>query len=365
MRPLPCLGWIVCAAVLVAAPGCQPDPGKKGGSAPGNPKVAFVSNNPETFWNIAEAGAKKGAEEFGVELLFRKPSPGNAATQKEVIDTVINQGVKAIAVSVIDPKNQTDYLDDIAGKVHLLTQDNDAPKSKRLAYLGTNNYVAGRAAGKLVKEALGDAGGTVVIFVGQLEALNAIQRRQGVIDELDDRPMPENLDAVKKSDDNVPLGKGKYKLVKTYLDQPEGSSKAKQNAEDAIALLSPTETACLVGLWAYNPPQILSAVKDKVTDKARREKIKIVGFDEDFTTLDGIKDGDIYATVVQDPYGFGYESVKLMAALAKGDKSLLPKGGIQYVPHRIVAKEAGEKNGLKRLEVGEFKTNLRKLMGLD
>src|SRR5262249_48064302 len=182
----------------------------------GKPRVAFVSNNPEAFWNIAEAGAKKAAGEFNVELLFRKPSPGNAATQKEEIDTVLNQGVKAIAVSVIDPKNQAEYLDEIAGKVSLLTQDNDAPNSKRLAYIGTNNYEAGRAAGKLVKEALGEDGGTVVIFVGQLDALNARQRRQGVIDEIAGRKPPEDLNDFTKSPDGETFGKFKL-FAQTYL----------------------------------------------------------------------------------------------------------------------------------------------------
>jgi ribose transport system substrate-binding protein len=354
MKPLHCLGLACCAALLAGLVGCKSDSGK--------PKVAFVSNNPEAFWNIAEAGANKAAKEVNVQLIFRKPSPGNAATQKEEIDTAINQGAKAIAVSVIDPKNQTDYLDEIAKKVPLITQDNDAPNSKRLAYIGTDNYDAGRVAGKLVKEALGDTGGTVVIFVGQLDALNARQRRQGVIDELAGRDAPKDLSDFTPSPDGETYGK--YKMFeKTYLDQPEGARKAKENAEDALAKLPPDANVCLVGLWAYNPPQILTAVKDKVKDKQRREKIKIVGFDEDFTTLDGIKNGEIYATVVQDPFNFGYESVKMMAALAKGDKSVLPKGGIRYVPTRVVAKEAGEKNGIKRLEVESFRAELEKLMG--
>ena len=70
----------------------------------------------------------------------------------------------------------------------LITNDSDAPKSKRLAFIGTNNYKAGRALGKLVKEALPE-GGDVVLFVGRLEQLNARQRRQGVIDELLERPV--------------------------------------------------------------------------------------------------------------------------------------------------------------------------------
>jgi ribose transport system substrate-binding protein len=350
MKPLRLLGCLGAALALAVVSGCS------GGS--GRPKVAFVSNNPETFWTIAEAGAQKAAQETDVELLFRKPAQGDAATQKEVIDTAVNQGIKAIAISVIDPKNQRAYLDEVAGKVPLLAVDNDAPTSKRRAYIGTNNYEAGRAVGKLVKEALGPEGGTVVIFVGQLEPLNARQRRQGVIDELAGQPAPKDLVDFEPSPDGQTFGK--YQLYKqTYTDQPEGAKKAKENAEDAIEKLNDVPNVCMVGLWAYNPPAILSAVKDK----KKLGRIKIVGFDEDFITLDGLRDGHIYATVVQDPYNFGYESVKLMAALARGDESKVPKDGLQHIPHRIITKDGGDANGLKRIPVQEFRDQLEKLIG--
>ena len=93
-------------------------------------------------------------------------------------------------MSPLDPKNQTALLNRVAEKVTLLCHDSDAPDSNRLFYLGTNNYMGGRQVGKLVKEALPD-GGKLMIFVGKLDVLNAQQRRQGVIDELMDKPMPE------------------------------------------------------------------------------------------------------------------------------------------------------------------------------
>src|SRR5262249_2886295 len=118
----------------------------------------------------------------------------------------------------------------------------------------------------------------------------------------------------------------------------------------------------MVGLWAYNPPQCLAAVKDKVKDKERLERIRIVGFDEDFATLDGVKEGSIYATVVQNPYEFGYQSVKTMAALVKGDESAI-KEKINYVPFRVIAKEGAEKDGLKRISVDVFRPELEQLLG--
>lgn len=352
MKPLNGLVLTCALAALAGLVGCKGTSGK--------PRVAFVSNNPESFWTIAKAGADKAGDEFGVEVLFKMPTSGDASVQKEVIDTVVNQGVKAVAVSVIDPKNQSKYLDEIAGKVKLLTVDNDAPATRRVAYIGTDNYQAGRAVGKLVKEAMPE-GGTVAIFVGQLEALNARQRRQGVIDELAGNDAPKDVNDFTPTPEGE-LAMGKYKLYKkTYLDQPEGARKARENAVDALAQIPATENLCMVGLWAYNPPMCLSAVQDKVKDKDRLARIKIVGFDEDATTLNGIKEGSVYATVVQDPYGFGYESVKLMAALARGDDSGVPKGGVNFVPHRVIVKEADAKGG--RLGVEAFGKQLDERLG--
>lgn len=352
MKSLHNLAWACALLALISLLGCK---------SSSKPRVAFVSNNPESFWTIAQAGAKKAEAEFDVELLFKMPDSGDASKQKEVIDTVLNQGVKAVAVSVIDPKNQSKYLDEIAGKVKLLTVDNDAPTTRRVAYIGTDNYQAGRAVGKLVREAMPD-GGTVVIFVGQLEALNARQRRQGVIDELAGNEPPKDVNEFTPTPEGE-LKMGKYTLYKkTYLDQPEGARKAMENAVDALTVIPATENVCMVGLWAYNPPQCLAAVKDKVKDKDRLAKIKIVGFDEDAATLNGIKEGSVYATVVQDPYGFGYESVKLMAALARGETGV-PKDKINYVPHRVIMKEAGDKDGLKRIAVDPFRDQLDERLG--
>ncbi len=146
-------------------------------------KVAFVSNNAHEFWTIAEAGTRKAAADCGVEVIFKRPQSGTAAEQKQIIEDLLSQKVNAIAVSVIDPQNQTEFLNRIAEQVPLITQDNDAPKSKRKFYIGTDNYVAGRAVGKLVKEVM-PAGGKIAIFVGQADPLNARQRQAGVLDEL-------------------------------------------------------------------------------------------------------------------------------------------------------------------------------------
>src|SRR5207248_5704859 len=98
-------GLFLCAA-LAALPACNSS--KPSAPQGGNrPAVAFVTNNPATFWNNVEAGGNKAALENNVELIFKRPSSGNAAEQKEIIDSLVGQNIKAISVSVIDPNNQT------------------------------------------------------------------------------------------------------------------------------------------------------------------------------------------------------------------------------------------------------------------
>ncbi len=74
--------------------------------------------------------------------------------------------------------------------------------------------------------------------------------------------------------------------------------------------------------------------------------------------MQGIADGSIYATVVQQPFVFGYESVKMMAALARGDSSKLPADGIRYVPHRVITKDGGK----DRVPVEKFRRELEEML---
>ena len=75
----------------------------------------------------------------------------------------------------------------------------------------------------------------------------------------------------------------------------------------------------MIGLYAYNPPAILEALRAG----ALVGKVKIVGFDENPETLKAIAAGEIEGTVVQDPFNYGYKSVEVLAAVARGDNSKL------------------------------------------
>ena len=114
---------------------------------------------------------------------FKIPSDGTAAEQKRIVDDLLAKGVDGIAISPVDPDNQTGLINDVSQKTLVFTQDSDAPNSSRACYVGTDNVAAGRQAGDLIKEAL-PQGGKIMIFVGKLDARNAAERLQGIKERL-------------------------------------------------------------------------------------------------------------------------------------------------------------------------------------
>ncbi len=317
--------WIAVAALALA--GCDSKPSTSS-AAGGKPKVAYVTNGIDPFWNVAAAGAKAGAKEFGadVEVLFPKDLPD----QKRMIEGLLARGIDGIAISPIDAANQVGFINEAAVQTKVITHDSDAPASKRLCFVGMDNYNAGRAAGKLVKEALPE-GGKIMIFVGRLEQLNAQQRRQGVIDEVLDRPA-QKADALKTDPASGEIKGGKFTIVSTRTDGFD-YAKAKANAEDAM--VSTPDLAGMVGLFAYNAPMCLEAIKGA----GKIGKIKVVSFDEQDATLQGIKDGAVHGTVSQQPYQYGRHSVRILAGLARKDEKVLPPNGFLEIEITVVKKD--------------------------
>jgi len=292
-------------------------------------EVAYVTNGIDPFWVIAAAGVKAGAKDFKVNAQTLMP-PKGLPDQKRMIETALANGIDGLAISPIDAANQVGFINQACKVTNVITQDSDAPDSNRLCFVGMDNYKAGREAGKLIKEVIPD-GGKVMIFVGRLEQLNAQQRRQGIIDELIDAPMQDGNNLTLTPPAEVVKGE-KYEVIGTMTDNFD-YAKAKSNAEDAIA--SNADLACMVGLFAYNIPNCLNAVQGA----GKIGKIKLVSFDEADDTLQGIADGSVHGTVSQQPFKYGYESIRILAGLARGDKSVLPEGGVLEVPVVIVRKD--------------------------
>jgi ribose transport system substrate-binding protein len=311
---------IVIAVTLTASGGCNR------GAKSGKPRIAYVTNGIDSFWVIAEAGAKAGGLKYDADVEVHMPAQG-IADQKRIMEDLLSRGVDGIAISPIDGENQTALINQAAARTKVITQDSDAPKSNRLCFIGVDNYVAGRMVGQLVKEAM-PQGGKVTIHVGRLEQDNARLRRQGVIDELLDR----SNDRSRFDPVGADLKGDKYQVLGTFTDGFD-FNRAKGLAQETIA--KHTDLGCMVGLFAYNSPLCLEAIKQA----GKLNKIKVVAFDEQAETLAAIKDGVCHGTVVQNPYMYGMESVRVLVALNRGDNSVIPADKFILVPARQIRKD--------------------------
>ncbi|MGE3832383.1 MAG: sugar-binding protein [Parvibaculaceae bacterium] len=272
--------------------------------------LAFVVNGASDFWKIAEAGVKKAQEELpNYNLELKYPEQAAAAIQQRLMDDLVAAGVAAIMVSAIDPKTSTEALDRIGGQVPLFTTDSDAPQTKRIAYIGSSNVELGKNAGQLMLKALPE-GGKCVGFVGLPGADNARERIEGV------------KDVIKGS---------KVELVDVRGDDID-QTRAKRNVEDTLAAMP--DVTCLVGFYSYNTPRIYEVLKES----GKLGQIKVIGFDEDPITLGGVREGTIVGTVVQNPFEWGYQGMKLMAKFLEGDKSGIPADGLIIVPGQVIEK---------------------------
>ena len=248
MKSFRYLATAFCLAGALAAASCTPGGNSANGGATsgttggansgGTLKVAFVTNNASDYWTIARKGVEKAdAELANVTVDYKIPSDGTAAEQQRIVDDLLSVGTKGIAISPVDPDNQTQLINETAKKALVVTQDSDAPNSDRALYVGTDNVAAGRQAGELIKEALPD-GGRIMLFVGKSDARNAAERTQGIREALQG---------------------SKIEIIDTRTDDTD-RVRAKSNAADTLTKYP--DVAALVGLWSYNGPAILGAVRD-------------------------------------------------------------------------------------------------------
>ena len=307
---------LICAAVLVLA-GC-------GRQASSTHRLAFITNNAADFWTIARKGTEKADAELADVTVEFRLGDGTAAAQKRIVDDLLAKGVDGIAISPVDPANQTAMLDEAAQRTVVFTHDSDAPNSKRECYVGTDNVAAGRQAGDLIKEAL-PQGGKIAVFVGKLDARNAQERLQGI------------KEAIAGSGIDI-------------LDvRTDDTDQVRAKANVAEMLVSHPDVAALVGLWSYNGPAILNAVRDA----GKIGAVKIIAFDEDDETLTGVKSGAIVGTVVQQPYQFGYQAIMLLAKAIKGDRSGIPANRQLFIPTMVI----------RQSNVDDFRSRLAEIRG--
>lgn len=297
--------FVLALGVACFFQGCEKN--NSGGTAHNSPaakkyRLAFVTNTKNDFWTTVRHGCNSAAQNLGnVDVDFHYFTGTTADEQDKMVGDLVAQGVDGIAISPIDAEKQTDFLNQIAAKTLLVCVDSDAAKSKRAGFVGTDNVAAGKKAAGLLKAAL-PKGGKIILFVGYPNAENAKDRIQGLRSELEG---------------------SNIQIIDTLADATKPEV-ARTNVLDALS--KHPDLACAVGLYSYDGPALLEGLRSA----GKTGQVKIVCFDDDEETLDGIAAGEIYGTVVQVTTRMGYETVSRMDKYLSGDKTQFSQGSVLF-----------------------------------
>ena len=323
MHRFPCRYWLATLLIALALAGCTSEPPNSptapsvpvaGGSADASPfdqprkpegeiRIRIITNGISPFWDSMEKGMTRMAAELGdCDADWQGPQISSIAEQKRMIEDAVASGADGIAISVIESKATEPTINDLIRRgIPVITFDSDASGSQRLAYIGTNNYEAGKRLGEKAIELL-PRGAKLCAFVGNISAENARERRDGFVDATKEHGI---------------------EILEIYDDNKDPNA-SRQNAENALIKFG-DQLAGLFGIFSYNAPTIT----DAVLAAGRRDKLKLITFDAEPATLDHLEKGNIDATAVQSPYDMGRLSTQLLYLInRKGLKAAMEEMNI-------------------------------------
>jgi len=274
-----------CGGALAWLTGC--------GSSPhtSTEKYWLVATNIKiAYWQSVNAGLLHAAQQMGVKAEMVGPDSFDPKAEHDAFQKVLGEKIKpaGIMVSVADPAVMQPDIDAAIGQgVPVITVDSDAPSSKRLTFIGTDNYRAGMMGAQLaVKQLQGK--GSVVIFT-MPEQSNLKERMHGYHDGFEGHPGIKIVDTVDiKGDPRIAFDHTQDLVDKKGIDKIDG----------------------FICLEAIACPEVADVLdRNKVSGKV------VVAMDTDPRTLDWIKKDRIAGTIAQKPFTMGFVGVPALDTL--------------------------------------------------
>lgn len=261
--------------------------------------VPKAMNNP--FFDVARDGCLKRAKELGnVECIYKGPIEHEPATQAQIIQDFITQKVDGLAISVADVAAMTKSIDAAAAAgIPVITFDADAPGSKRIAYIGTNNKDFGLALGKQLLQLRPD-GGKYAIVSGGPGAKNLAERVDGVREALKGSKWVEVQGSPTFCNDDSALAVQQMSDLRT--------------ATPDLAAIVP------VGGWPMFAPEGYKSFVNKNKKDIDAGKLTLVVADTLKMQLELLRDGYSNALTGQRPFEMGEKSMDTLLAIKKGQK---------------------------------------------
>lgn len=256
-------------------------------SSPHSPTETYILvtvNRHVSYWKAAFAGLNQAAKEMGVKADMIGPDTYDPQAEHQSMQQAIAQKPAGILVSAANASVVTPDIDAaLAQGIPVITIDSDAPDSKRLFFVGTDNHKAGLLGGRLVAKLLNGKGNVAIMTMPNQPNLKA--RLRGYEDAFADHPNIKVAQVVDvKGDPNVAFDAARKLL--------EGKPKI-----DAFVCLE-----------SISCPEV-----GEVVNRANMGgKVTIVAMDTDDLTINWIQKGVISATIAQKPFTMAYYGTKLL-----------------------------------------------------
>lgn len=259
---------------------------KKVEREPIKPKIVLISHiktNP--YWGYIREGAERAAKERGAIIEFLGPTTASTEEGLKLFEMATSAKVSGIITYVQEEGKYKKKINSAMQKgIPVVTIDSDEEDSNRIAYVGTDNVLAGQVAGEEMIKQIGKDG-NVAIVIGGKDVKNQKERVDGFTNYLISNS---NLKVVDQDSSDAMLLEAEI-ITRKIL-----------NRNDKVNALFCT--SALDGIGAAKAIQELN-------DKG---KIKIVCFDNLEETLNNIKNGLVAATVVQKSDEMGYKAVNVI-----------------------------------------------------
>ena len=255
------------------------------GGHSGETYILISTNIKVPYWQSAGAGFAQAANQLKVGYVFNGPDTYDPPAERDALASAVQKKPAGILISVADPNVIKDGIDAaIAAGIPVIAMDSDAPASKRLFFIGTNNYQAGVAGGtRLAQELKGK--GTVVVFTMPSQP-NLKERLHGYKDALESSPQ--------------------IKLA--HIVDVQGDPRiAFDNTNQFLANDKKEHIDAFVCLEALSGKEVATVLNNSGV-KGRT----IIAMDTDPDTLQWIQKGVIAATISQKPYTMAYVGLKML-----------------------------------------------------
>ncbi|ACT00510.1 sugar-binding protein [Paenibacillus sp. JDR-2] len=270
------------------------------------------------YWRLVQQGAREAAQQKGIELEYLGPARADVKEHIKILEMAIASKVDGIITQGLEENEFTPIINEAARMgIPIITVDSDAPHSKRVAYVGTDNYAAGYMAGReLIAKSAGRA--EVALITGSFTASNQKDRVRGFKDAVKTYPGIHIIDIAESNISRIQSAASAYTLAQKY-----------------------PEIDTFVGTSALDGLGIAQMLKE-MGSETLKTPIRIIAFDDLPETLTLINQGVIESTIVQQPFIMGRESVNLLMDYLKGEKIVTVYNTDVKVIHREDLTGTGE-----------------------